>query len=147
MKKIDRQPINNCFSSERFKFLRNYLNQTQEETARWLEVSQKSICNWEKGDSIPREQTQIKIAKKIKLFIDAETALWVTGINLIQDGKKDEILTREKQKIIILFFDDRTETYKYDTKDLIEYISKNISKIHKIQIFKYETKIQQQQEE
>lgn len=130
---------NENFTSEALLQLRYDLRLTMHEMAKLLEVSQKTICNWEKGTVTPRKSKILKIQKILSKKLKDKKEYIAFKQNNIKN--QNERTCSEIQKIVILQFKDKSEIYNYNTKNLLEYIAENKTVIVSIKICECKNKI------
>lgn len=56
--------------AQRLEALRHEKGYTQEELARLVNISQPSYCAYERGKNLPSKNTQIQLAKVLKVTVD-----------------------------------------------------------------------------
>ena len=133
------------WNAKNFNILRKQLGLTQHQAADWLEVSQKSICNWESGTSAPREDKKAEIAQKIADRTDMVTSLGVTGVEASTVSSELKLLPifRSASKVVVIeFISTHQEAYRYETQGLVEYIADHLESIQAIQVFECKSSIE-----
>lgn len=126
-----------------FIVMRKGLGMSQTEVGEWLGVSQKSICNWESGNFEPRTGTKQVLAQKIAQKVDLDVVFAVTGVRLpLSVLKSGEKWVAQPRKIVIVEFEGRTETYEYETSELLEHIAENLGWIKSIQVLECKSLIE-----
>ena len=130
------------WNADKFRNLRKQLGMNQHQAAKWLDCSQKSICNWERrGRETPREYKCREIAYKIAAFEVTGIQLPLTLLSTRETDDKWALSCSNTPIVLLEFVSGLTETYGYETPGLLEYIARNFDNINCLQVLECKSTI------